>query len=158
MRPMPNVDSDSDSTADTPHPKIEELTERSLENLRVNSDGDIETAVVTAINGHHSQLPAPSSIVKQAVSKQIEDQLPEAFEYELEHDIEEGWMIQIVSGCPNCGNEAIFNGTLKTSNQWVGRSGYGDKQMCSIDDSTRQELEFLACGTCPEILVDNRDG
>jgi len=155
---MPNVRNDSEEESST----IDKLVETTFQEMRFGHEGHIESAANSAISKFNRRKDTESLSEdewKKAVDQikqKIEQSLPETFEYKIEHNIEEGWVLHIETGCPNCGNDAIFNGTLATSNQWVANGEEDEYTVCRVDDSMDQKIEFLSCGTCPEVLVDNR--
>lgn len=162
MRPVPNVSNNPD-TEDN-ETCIDYLIERTQYHMHMGHGGQIDSSSKAAIMEF---LNKPDTSVADLPEDSIEDtqsrlndiiksDLPDEFEYELTYDIEKGPMLRVTSGCPNCGNTAIFNGILEEHNQWVGHQEEENYSLHGVDDTTHSEVKFLRCGTCPEVLVDNQ--
>ena len=156
---MPNItNNNTPSESDI----IDELVDMATRNMRCGHEGHISSSIKEAIYTYASRETTPAfeeintEHIKTEVETRIEKSLPEYFEFELTHTLEHGWVLHILSGCPNCGNDSVFNGDLRTYNQWVAYPTESDDSHCRVDDTFSSDIEFLSCACCGDVLVDTR--
>lgn len=143
---------------------MEKLVETTINNLQWDCRGDMERSIQNAIREVKEEcetLTNQSTKDQELLNKiweNVEAKLPDEFEYEIDHDMEYGWTLVVKSGCPACGSESIQNGTIEVSNQWVAMDEDEDGNTISkVDDSMNQEIMFLSCGCCGEVLVNKNE-
>jgi hypothetical protein len=151
---QPDDNSDPDSFYDRVLAETKDIRRKHEYDINVHEAVD---AAIKSVLLRIDDDPDRSTIsnTHDRVLSTIKGSIPDEFEYELEHDPEYGWTLRILSGCPNCGNEQIFNGKLMTENQWVGYDTADDgNPICGIDDGIAEKITYLGCGRCYETLVD----
>ena len=159
MRPLPNVTSDTETDKDKQ--LIDKLVDQTFKRMQMGYEGDIETASNDAIQSflndpNQSVEDLPYDTIEKTESKireRVEDDLPEEFEYELDYNHNQEAILRVSTGCPNCGNTAVFNGILIEENQWVGTTSEDGETIHRVDDTTNSEVKYLGCGACSEVLV-----
>lgn len=83
---------------------------------------------------------------------------PRSFQYEIEWTESYGWALIVESGCPECGNEDVFNVEIALGAQCVTYDTDDDSNpILGQDDTYRAELIFARCNDCWEIVVDQRE-
>jgi hypothetical protein len=136
------------------------IVDVATQKIRRESNGAVgkafHAAVYDEIAREYSVSDDALDILKEDAKQEFEEQLPDDFRYEVVWHEKDGWTLVVETGCPNCGYDGIFNGTLALQNQWVGRGEEDGKMSCTVDDCS-PELRFLACGACSEVLIDNGD-
>lgn len=154
MRPIPHPN--ESRTADGPEddlPPIEDVVDDVLNRLRSQSRKDVESAVQYVFDTD-SDL---ASNYKSHVIKAVNDRLPDEFEFEPIYDLEEGQGIRILSGCPDCGNEDIFNTAYRYEfTQFVAHEATEAGIDCFIDDGGKPHFERITCGLCGNVVHENK--
>ncbi|WP_121512888.1 hypothetical protein [Haloarcula sp. Atlit-7R] len=136
-----------------------DLTDAALEHLE--GVGDVSRAVSMALDEYEKDITGNREEVRKQVAQRVDERLPDQFEYEIVHHPNQGIGIAVQTGCPQCGHEDIFNGSLTHSPaQFVGMTvDRGELQdiegadigdgttLCFIDDAD-VSLDFVTCGLC----------
>jgi hypothetical protein len=146
MRPIPHPDhtSESDTT----------LVAQTRTRLENNDAASLRSAAKRVV-ADNAEVPISREKTEvDRIVRELDGKLPDEFNYEVTGNADYGLGIEIIDGCPHCGNQCIFNCEFKYDfAQFVGyRSNEDNNEECFIDDADGS-FQLISCGTCHTPLV-----
>jgi len=158
---------DSESRTDSQSQNlITTLADIGLEKL--GRFGDVSDAVSIAFDEYEGEIGCDREEVRGQVAQEINERLPEQFEYEIIHHTSLGMGIAVQTGCPHCGHDKIFNGSVthepaqfvamtvdKTELHIMDQGTVEeDASLCFIDDGD-VSINHITCGHCGAALKED---
>jgi hypothetical protein len=134
---------------------------------KLERTGDVTRAVSIALREHEEDIDGDREQVMGQVAQKVHESLPDQFEYELVYHTSLGMGIAVETGCPECGHDKVFNGSVTHSPaqfvamtvdeeelQNLGESAVGEiTSLCFIDDAD-VSIDHLTCGVCGAVLEE----